>query len=164
MQDTVQWIRHHLDVASSRSNWGIGGFSQGATCAVQFSSAHPDVFGTTLAISSELAPSNGSIENTIETGFGGSRRAYDRATPEALLAAHGPYRDHLTVFGYGQDDAAYRRSTLALRAASARAGIATRLIVSPGSAHDWNTVLYVLDRGLPAVIAHLGLPEGGVGR
>jgi enterochelin esterase-like enzyme len=164
MTDTVRWIRQHLDVASTRSAWGIGGFSQGATCSMQFSSAHPEVFGTTLAISSELAPANGSLEHTVDVGFGGSRRAYDRATPEALLAAHAPYRGHLTVFGYGEDDAPYERSTLALRAASARAGIATTLIVSPGSAHDWNTVRYVLGRGLPTVIAHLGLPVGEVRR
>lgn len=158
MTDTVHWVEQHLDVASGASAWGIAGFSQGATCSMQFSSAHPEVFGTTLAISSELAPSNGSLQHTIAVGFGGSRRAYERAVPEALLAAHEPYRDHLTVFGYGQDDAPYRQSTLALRAASERAGVSTALIVSPGSAHDWNTVGYVLEHGLPAVLAHLGLP------
>jgi hypothetical protein len=34
----------------------------------------------------------------------------------------------------------------------------TSLIVSPGSAHDWNTVRYVLTHGLPQVLTHLGLP------
>jgi enterochelin esterase-like enzyme len=161
MTDTVRWVEQHLDVASGPSAWGIAGFSQGATCSMQFSSAHPDVFGTALAISSELAPSNGSLEHTIEAGFGGSRRAYERAVPEALLAAHKPFRDHLVVFGYGEDDAPYRQSTLALRAAAERADVTTELVVSPGSAHDWNTVQYVLQRGLPAVVAHLGLPEDG---
>jgi enterochelin esterase-like enzyme len=161
MTDTVHWIEQHLDVASGPSAWGIAGFSQGATCSMQFSSAHPDVFGSTLAISSELAPSNGSLQRTIAVGFGGSRRAYERAVPEALLAAHKPYRDHLVVFGYGEDDAPYRQSTLALRAAAERAGVTTHLVVSPGSAHDWNTVQYVLRHGLPAVLAHLGLPADG---
>ncbi|WP_146236663.1 esterase family protein [Curtobacterium sp. MCBD17_030] len=164
MTDTVRWIHQHLDVASGSAAWGIGGFSQGATCAMQFSSAYPEVFGTTLAISSEMAPANGDLRHTVAVGFGGSRPAYLRATPEALLAAHTPYHDHLTVFGYGEDDAPYEASTLALRAASKRAGIATTLIVSPGSAHDWNTVRYVLGHGLPIVIAHLGLPVDGVRR
>lgn len=164
MTDTVRWIHQHLDVASGSAAWGIGGFSQGATCAMQFSSAYPEVFGTTLAISSEIAPANGDLQHTIAVGFGGSRPAYLKATPEALLAAHTPYHDHFTVFGYGEDDAPYKASTLALRAASERAGIGTTLIVSPGSAHDWNTVRYVLGRGLPTVIAHLGLPVDGVRR
>ena len=158
MTDTVQWIRAHLPVASSPSAWGIVGFSEGATCAMQFSTAHPDVFGSALAISSELAPRTGSVQNTIALGFGGSAAAYRAAAPNAIMTAHGRYRDHLTVFGYGQDDAPYRASTEALRAVAEREGMQTSLVVSPGSAHDWNTVRYVLAHGLPTVIAHLGLP------
>ena len=33
----------------------------------------------------------------------------------------------------------------------------TRLLVSEGSAHDWNTVRYALRVGMPGVIAHMGL-------
>jgi hypothetical protein len=33
----------------------------------------------------------------------------------------------------------------------------TRLIVSPNSGHDWNTVRYVLTRALPEICARLGL-------
>lgn len=161
MTDTVDWIRKHLPVATAPSGWGVAGFSEGATCAMQFSSAFPTVFGTTLAISSEPAPLTGSVANSIKVAFDGSAAKYRAAAPAALMAAHGHYTDHLTVFGVGQDDAPYRRSTAVLDAASRREGIATQVIVSPGSAHDWNTVRYVLAHGLPPVIAHLGLPEGG---
>lgn len=159
MTDTVDWVRAHLDVATAPSGWGVLGFSEGATCAMQFSTGHPDVFGTALAISSELTVKNGSVQNTIAVGFGGSRTAYEAAAPIAQMRAHGTYHDHLTVFGYGQDDPPYRASTTALDAAARRAGMTTETIVSPGSAHDWNTVRYVLAHGLPAVIAHLGLPS-----
>ena len=50
MTDTANWIRQHLRVGAAPSAWGIVGFSQGATCAMQFSTAHPDVFGATFAI------------------------------------------------------------------------------------------------------------------
>ncbi|WIB76551.1 alpha/beta hydrolase-fold protein [Curtobacterium sp. MCPF17_002] len=158
MTDTVRWIRQHLPVASGSGAWGIVGFSEGATCAMQFSTAHPGVFGSALAVSSELAPRNGSVQQTVALGFGGSAAAYRAAAPSAIMTAHGHYADHLTVFGYGQDDAPYHASTDALRAVAERVGMQTPLIVSPGSAHDWNTVRYVLSHGLPAVIAHLGLP------
>ncbi|MFJ3383856.1 MULTISPECIES: alpha/beta hydrolase [unclassified Curtobacterium] len=158
MTDTVDWVERHLDVASAPTGWGITGFSEGATCAMQFSTAHPDVFGTVLAISSELAPRNGSERHTVEVGFDGSEAAYRAAAPVASMRRHGPYRHHLTVFGFGQDDAPYRASTTLLRAAAERSGMQTSLIVSPGSAHDWNTVRYVLAHGLPPVLAHLGLP------
>jgi enterochelin esterase-like enzyme len=158
MTDTVRWIRQHLPVAAAPSAWGIVGFSEGATCAMQFSTAHPGVFGTALAISSELVPYEGSVQQTIAQGFGGSVAAYRAAAPIAIMHAHGRYEDHLTVFGYGQEDAPYRASTLALRAVAQEEGMQTSLIVSPGSAHDWNTVRYVLAHGLPQVLAHLGLP------
>ncbi|WP_439692191.1 alpha/beta hydrolase-fold protein [Curtobacterium sp. SP.BCo] len=158
MTDTVHWIRQHLPVATTPNAWGIVGFSEGATCAMQFSTAHPDVFGSALAISSEPAPRTGSVQNSITEGFGGSAAAYRAAAPSAIMAAHGKYQDHLTVFGVGQDDAPYRATAEALRADAERAGMQTSLIVSPGSAHDWNTVRYVLAHGLPPVIGHLGLP------
>ncbi|WFR66741.1 hypothetical protein P9139_19000 [Curtobacterium flaccumfaciens] len=116
------------------------------------------MFGSALAISSEAAPRNGSVQHTVAQGFGGSAVAYRAASPSAIMTAHGRYRGHLTVFGFGQDDAPYRASTEALRAVAERVGMQTALVVSPGSAHDWNTVRYVLSHGLPAVIAHLGLP------
>lgn len=158
MTDTVDWIKQHLPVETGANDWSIVGFSEGATCAMQFSTAHPDVFGSALAISSEAAPYTGSLQDSITLGFGGSAAAYRAAAPAAIMAAHGHYTDHLTVFGYGQEDAPYRASTDMLRAAAERSGMQTALIVSPGSAHDWNTVRYVLAHGLPAVIAHLGLP------
>jgi len=158
MTDTVDWIQSHLPVESGPSHWAVAGFSEGATCAMQLSAAHPDVFGTALAISSEIGPKNGSVQQTIALGFGGNAAAYRAAMPVALMAAHAPYRDHLTVFGYGQDDAPYTASTETLRTAAERAGMQTQTFVSPGSAHDWNTVRYVLAHGLPPVLAHLGLP------
>lgn len=159
MTDTVHWIEHHLPVATGPGAWGILGFSQGATCTMQFSTEHPDVFGTALAISSELAPVTGNAHTSTELAFGGSTAAYRAAAPVAIMAAHGQYHDHLTVFGYGSMDAPYRASTETLHAAAVRAGMQTQVIVSPGSAHDWNTVRYVLAHGLPVVLAHLGLPQ-----
>ncbi|OIH94691.1 hypothetical protein BIU90_05535 [Curtobacterium sp. MCBA15_001] len=158
MTDTVNWIKDHLNVGTGPSAWGVDGFSEGATCAMQFSAEHPDVFGSTLAVSSELAPFTGSAQHSAQVAFHGSMAKYAAAAPIAVMHRNAPYRDHLTVFGFGQDDAPYRATTAKLRAAAEQAGMQTQVIVSPGSAHDWNTVRYVLAHGLPPVIAHLGLP------
>lgn len=158
MTDTVNWIKRHLDVGAGPSAWGVDGFSEGATCAMQFSAEHPDVFGSALAISSEIAPFTGSAQHSAQVAFHGDRAAYAAAAPIAIMQRNAPYHDHLTVFGFGQDDAPYRATTTRLRAAADQAGMQTEVVVSPGSAHDWNTVRYVLGHGLPAVIAHLGLP------
>ena len=159
MTDSVDWIRAHLDVADGPNAWSVAGFSEGATCAMQLSAAFPETFGSALAISSELAPVTGSVQHTIDLVFGGSARRYRAATPVALMAAHAPYRDHLTVFAYGSRDRRYAASTATLRAAAVRAGMTTEVDVSPGSAHDWNTVRYAITHGLPSIIAHEGLPR-----
>ncbi|MBT2503422.1 esterase family protein [Curtobacterium sp. ISL-83] len=164
MIDTVDWVKQHFRVASGPNGWGVVGFSEGATCAMQFSTARPDVFGSALAISSELVPTNGDEHHTIAVGFGGSAAAYRAAAPVAIMQRHGRYQDHLTVFGVGGADAPYKVSTATLRAAAEHAGMQTALVVSPGSAHDWNTVRYVLRNGLPAVLTHMGLPGTGATR
>ncbi|KQO62374.1 alpha/beta hydrolase [Curtobacterium sp. Leaf261] len=157
MTDTTRWIRSHLSVGAAPADWGIVGFSQGATCAMQFSSEYPEVFGTTFAISSELAPFTGSVQNSADVAFHGSLAAYRAAAPIAIMHRNAPYTDHFTEFAYGSDDAPYARSTKLLRAGAIAAGMRTTTIVSPGTAHDWNTVRYSLQHGMPAVIAHMGL-------
>jgi hypothetical protein len=39
--DVPAWIRAHLHVRSDRSDWAIGGFSQGGTCAIQLGAKFP---------------------------------------------------------------------------------------------------------------------------
>jgi enterochelin esterase-like enzyme len=159
MTDSVDWIRAHLDVADGANAWSIAGFSEGATCAMQLSARFPGTFGSALAISSELAPVTGSVRHTVDVAFGGSTKRYDAATPVAIMARKAPYSDHLTVFAYGSADRPYAASTATLRAAAIRAGMTTKVEVSPGSAHDWVTVRYAITHGLPSIIAHEGLPQ-----
>jgi enterochelin esterase-like enzyme len=153
--DVVNWIKAHLQVGTSPAEWGVGGFSQGATCSVQFLAGYPRLFGSAIAVSSELEPTIGT--STVATAFGGSAAAYKAATPLSLFSANAPFHHDLIVFGVGQRDAKYRAFATPLEEAAAHAGMSTRLIVSPGTAHDWNTVRYCLKRGMPAILAHLGL-------
>lgn len=157
--DVVHWIKHHLNVAPSPDSWGLVGFSEGATCAVQFISGDPHDFGSALAIASELQQQDGSVRQTVNAAYGGSMRRYLDATPIAMMREHQPFTDHLIVFTYGQNDHRYRKSTLALQHAARAAGIRTSTLVSPHTAHDWFTVRYSIDHGLLQVIAHEGLPR-----
>ncbi|WP_271178578.1 alpha/beta hydrolase [Leifsonia poae] len=157
LKDVPTWIRAHLRVSSDPAAWSVFGYSQGATCAVQFAAGHPELFGSALASSSELGPTLGAGGSTVATGFAGSVTAYRAAQPSALLRANAPYRDSLIVFGVGQNDLRYTGYAHTLRADADRAGMSTDLLVSPGSAHDWNTVRYTLAHGFPLIAAHLGL-------
>jgi hypothetical protein len=73
------------------------------------------------------------------------------------MAAHAPYKHTLLVLGVGQNDAKYTAYARTLEADATRAGIVTRLLISPRSAHDWHTVRHTLATGFPAVAAQMGL-------
>ncbi|MGO4300127.1 alpha/beta hydrolase [Leifsonia sp. RAF41] len=157
LTDVRNWARSHLRVSDDPAGWGVFGYSQGATCAVQFASARPDIFGSALASSSELGPTLGNEALTISTGFGGSKAAYERAQPAAQLKAHTPYADSVMVLGAGANDAKYSGFARRLYDEAKRAGVHAELLSSPGTAHDWKTVRYVLAHGFPAIAEQFGL-------
>jgi S-formylglutathione hydrolase FrmB len=142
-------------VASSRTAWSLLGFSEGATCSSQFLASDSARFGSMLAISSEIGPTNG--PSTVQEAFGGSASAYAAAMPIAKMQAHGHYTDTLAVYAVGQNDTQYVSWDKQLVAAAQAAGIQTQFFVSPGTAHDWYTVAYGLAHGMPIILQHLGL-------
>ncbi|TFC53320.1 hypothetical protein E3T26_14970 [Cryobacterium sp. TMT1-21] len=156
--DVPAWIRSHLAVAAAPTGWAIAGFSQGGTCSIQLGAAHPELYGTIFDISGEIAPKSGSPDHTIQIGFDGSAAAYAAAAPTAILAAHAPYAALHIIFAVGADDARYLAWAHTLETAARRAGATTELIVSPGTAHDWHTVIYAWTRALPVIATTTGLP------
>ncbi|MEP6478753.1 MAG: alpha/beta hydrolase-fold protein [Rhodoglobus sp.] len=155
--DVPNWIRANLTVQADRTKWAIGGFSQGGTCSIQLGAAHPQLFGSLIDISGEVQPKIGSDEVTIARGFGGDQAAWQAAKPLSILAAGTPYADELAVFGVGGDDAKYLPGVELIEAAAQAAGMSTSLFESPGTAHDWKTVQYALEHGLPPVLVRMGL-------
>lgn len=155
--DVPTWIRANLNVASAASSWAIGGFSQGGTCAIQLGAAHPQIFGSILDVSGELAPHTGTPAQTIASGFGGDTAAYDAAKPLALLADHAPYADMVGVFAAGSLDSRYEPMITTVAAAAGAAGIRTTVLTSPGTSHDWSTVRYAIENGMPVILKQMGL-------
>jgi len=157
LKDVPAWIESHLRVSSDPAAWSVVGYSEGATCAVQFAAGHPERFGSALGSSSELGPTLGDEKTTIDRAFGGSAAAYHAAQPASLMAANAPYRNSLLVLGVGQNDAKYTAFAKTISADAKMAGMTADLLVSPGTAHDWNTVRYTITHGFPLIAAHLGL-------
>ncbi len=155
MTDVIGWVKSHLRVSSDKDAWATAGYSQGATCAVQFTAAHPDVFGAALAVSSEAGPTIGA--DTVRRGFGGSTAAFHAAQPAALLSRNAPYPGTLMIFSAGANDKKYLKFANKLAADALAAGVDAQLITSPHSAHDWNTVRYSLATGFPLIVSHMGL-------
>ncbi|KQR94030.1 MAG: hypothetical protein J0I33_06770 [Microbacterium ginsengisoli] len=153
--DVVTWAKSHFRVSSSPLAWGVLGFSEGATCSIQFAVTHPDVFASALAISSELVPTIG--VDTVKVAFRGSAAEYARHHPLALMHAHGPFRDSRVTFVAGEQDPIFVTAARKLADGARAAAIATDVLISPGTGHDWNTVRWGLRHGLAGFFGHLGL-------
>lgn len=148
-RDVPRWIHDHLPAATGREHWAVAGFSEGGTCSIQFAAGYPRLFGTFLDISGQVEPTMG--PQTVAVAFHGSEAAYDAAKPLTLLAEHAPFSDTVGYFGVGAADGKYYPQSRIVSAAAARAGITTHFLASPGTAHDWHTVRYVMGRDLPRV-------------
>lgn len=158
--DVPRWIRSNLRVQSAAAAWAIGGFSQGGTCAIQLGADHPELFGSILDVSGELEPKIGSPAVTLANGFAGNSAAYEAAKPLTILARRAPYADTVGVFGVGTLDSRFTPGIETVAAAAAAAGIQTTVLHSPGTAHDWATVRYTIQKGIPTILAHMGLTAG----
>lgn len=150
MTDVRTWILGHLPVTASRAGWTVAGFSEGGTCAIQFGAAHPDVFGSIVDVSGELAPTNGTLQHTVAAGFGGERTAYLHATPFWILAHH-RYRHEAAYFAVGALDSRYGPVAPRMAAHAHAAGMTVRFRSIPHDAHRWITGIAGLTWGLTAV-------------
>lgn len=157
-RDVIAWIRANLPVSGSARDWLIGGFSQGATCSMQLGPAYPRIFGSILAVSSELEPAEGSRDVIIRF-FHGSTALYDRHVPLRIIAAASPSTQSLFISAGSQDvDALHDQSILA--GAARKAGMRVTVDVIEGSGHDWHTVRAALGPGIAAFCRLTGLSEG----
>ncbi|MES2169445.1 MAG: alpha/beta hydrolase-fold protein [Actinomycetota bacterium] len=155
--DVPKWINEHLAVEAGPGAWGIGGFSQGGTCSIQFGAALPKLYGTILDISGEVAPKSGNLQHTIDVGFAGSRAAYDAAVPDAVMHRVGGYQHTLALFAAGQNDSKYGPGLAIVARDAASTGMTAHLYISPGTAHDWRTVAFAFETTLPVIERHWGL-------
>jgi hypothetical protein len=155
--DVPNWVHAHLAALSGAAGWGIGGFSQGGTCSIQFGARLPAQYGTIVDISGESAPISGTPKETIDTAFAGSRTAWLAASAANLLLKNGPYTHTLGIFIAGAADTRYGPQLRLVEQHAREAGMRTTLLISPGTAHDWNTVQFAFNNSLPLVAHNWGL-------
>ncbi|MCC6375446.1 MAG: esterase [Microbacteriaceae bacterium] len=155
--DVPNWVRSHFRVQSDPKFWAIAGFSQGGTCAIQLGAGRPDVFGSLVDISGELAPRNGSLSHTIAAGFDGSKEKYAAATPLGLMAAHAPYRDTTAIIAVGKNDSRFAPGIAIITKAAITAGMKVTSLEVAGTGHDWRCVIVALHKGLEVLGERFGI-------
>ena len=146
--DVANYIRATLHVATGRRNWAVGGYSNGGECALSFGAKRPDVFGSILDISGELAPSLGSESATLRVGFGGNTAANEAEMPLNIMKSH-HYADMLAIFTSGENDPMYTVEGAIAEAGAKSAGMTTDRFIGTGIGHRADAMLFGFPKALP---------------
>ena len=71
-RDVPAWVASTLGIHPDPSNWGVVGFSEGSTCALDLAIEHPDLFGRFVDIAGDVSPNHGGSTATLQYLYGGS--------------------------------------------------------------------------------------------
>ncbi|MDH6577162.1 alpha/beta hydrolase-fold protein [Kitasatospora sp. MAP5-34] len=154
-QDVPDWVHAHLQTATGRTAWSIGGLSLGGTCSLQLAVDAPQVYGSFLDISGQDAPTLGSHSRTVKAAFGGDETAFDAVDPLHVMARR-RFPDTAAVFVVGAGDGEYGPQQRKAYAAAVKAGMTAKFQTVPGG-HDWNTFRAGLGGNLPWLAQQAGL-------
>jgi S-formylglutathione hydrolase FrmB len=152
--DVPTFVAKTLHLPHDPARWGIIGFSEGGTCAVILTLAHPQVFTYFIDISGDAEPTIGDTKYTLSGLFGGSTAARDAHDPALLMAAH-RYKGVTAWFVAGTDDAGPHSASHTLAAAMRAAGGTVRELSAAGG-HTWKFSADTLRQLMPELCRELG--------
>lgn len=157
-KDVVNWVKAHLNVTDDPRYWTIGGYSNGATCAVKYGTLYSDQWKNVVAVSPEIYPGSSYSADVIQNVYGGDQAAWQAAKPTTLLAARkGKLGDVWAVVSTGAQDTAFGPESRKLEAAMAAAGMDVRLLVIPGVGHVGANLPSAQAEIYPLLFPRLGL-------
>lgn len=158
-EDVPGWISATFDVDPDPRKWAAGGFSFGATCAVQMATRHPDVYSAALAFSSEQEPALAKERHkTIEASFGGDTAAFERQTPLHLMQQR-RFDGNALYFGAGERDPEFIEYMGVLASAARSAGFSVDEQVIPRTGHSWTVAAKGLSAGLDFLAPRWGIKK-----
>lgn len=155
--DVPSWISATLDVDPDHRRWAAGGFSFGATCALQLATRHPQLFSSVLAFSSELEPALAKErQKTIDAAYDGDTAAFERQTPLAIMAqvrfdSSGAY------FAAGERDPEFVGYMDTLAEAARKAGFSVEARRVQHAGHSWDTPSRGMADGLDFLAGRWGI-------
>jgi S-formylglutathione hydrolase FrmB len=133
--DVPAFLTGELHLVHDADRWGVAGFSEGGTCALDLVLRHPDVYRHLVDLAGDPRPNLGNAGDTLRKLYGGSRAAQQAHDPVWLLAT-GQYSGVTAWFAAGAGDRARVRTSRRLAVASTGAGILTHEFVGIGG-HNW---------------------------
>ncbi|GIH10795.1 hypothetical protein Rhe02_88620 [Rhizocola hellebori] len=157
-QDVPNWIRQHLQTATDRDTWAIGGLSTGGTCAMQMAVRAPETYGRFLDIAGEYQPLDGSEKETVSKYFGGDQSAYAAINPVEIMKTH-RFEDTAGRLVAGTGDDEFYPQLKKVLAATEAAGMDMTWLELPGG-HSWQVWAPGLEDSLDWLAAKTRLVRG----
>lgn len=155
--DVPAWINATLDVDPRHSRWAAGGFSFGATCAVQMGTRHPDLYSSVLAFSSELEPALAKErQKTIDAAYAGDTAAFERETPLSRMNQR-RFDSSALYFAAGERDPEFVGYMDTLADAARKAGFTVEARQVEHAGHSWDTPSLGMADGLDFLASRWGI-------
>jgi S-formylglutathione hydrolase FrmB len=156
-----RFITHVLGIDRDPARWGVVGFSEGGTCAIELAAGHPTLYGRFVDISGELVPSfgpDGGAAITLKGLFAGNAEAQLHHEPMWLMAHH-TYPNTVGWFSAGDGDRYHERISAKLTKAARAAGITAYNQSGGSGGHSWSYARETLDDVYPALVASMPTPK-----
>jgi S-formylglutathione hydrolase FrmB len=153
--DVPAFITGTLHLQHNPAQWGIVGFSEGGTCALDLVLGHSSVYRHVVDLGGDARPTLGNAKHTLTALFGGSAAVEHAHDPTALLAAH-RFPGVTAWFAAGADDPGRLAVARRMAAAARKAGIDTHEFIGIGG-HNWQFAGNAFIRVLPELCGQLGI-------
>jgi S-formylglutathione hydrolase FrmB len=153
--DVPAFITGTLHLRHNPAQWGIVGFSEGGTCALDVVLGHASVYRHIVDLGGDARPTLGNARHTLTALFGGSVAAEHAHDPTALMAAH-HFTGVTAWFAAGADDPGRLAVARRMAAHARTAGIDTHEFIGIGG-HNWQFAGNAFIRVLPQLCGQLGI-------
>jgi S-formylglutathione hydrolase FrmB len=152
--DVPAFVTATLGLRHNPAKWGLVGFSEGGTCALDLAVTHHDLFRHFVDLSGDTRPTLGGPHHTLNSLFGGSRRAQMAHDPLRALAKH-RYPTTTAWFAAGAADPTAILIAHRMSAAARKAGISQHELTVPGG-HDWRFAAAAFAQIMPQLCTDMG--------
>jgi enterochelin esterase-like enzyme len=156
-QDVPNWVKATFGAGThSSSQWAVGGFSYGGTCAMQLAMNYPGVYPTFIDSSGENQPTiRQGHQVLLQQYFGGSAAEFRRQNALDVIKTR-KYPFTAGIITVGTDDQFYGPQGTQVYQGMKRAGINVQLQDAPGG-HAWPAWKYGVENNMDWLMTRLGV-------